>query len=128
MIFLKTSNGSFFNNSPWSDTLSNKFYNKDSTSFWYLTNWKFLFNYLERIFKILDLNYLFMCRIKILKINGLINVRVGIFKIILFHVNLIDLKFDLFNVFSSYSENDIILRFKEFLSFLCNYGDLFGFF
>lgn len=69
-----------------------------------------------------------MCRIKILKINGLINVRVGIFKIILFHVNLIDLKFDLFNVFSSYSENDIILRFKKFLSFLCNYGDLFGFF
>lgn len=128
MIFLKTSNGSFFNNSSWSDTLSNKFYNKDSTSFWYLTNWKFLFNYLERIFKILDLNYLFMCRIKILKINGLINVRVGIFKIILFHVNLIDLKFDLFNVFSSYSENDIILRFKKFLSFLCNYGDLFGFF
>ena len=51
-----------------------------------------------------------------------------IFKIILFHVNLIDFKFDLLNVFSSYGENDIILWFKEFLSFFSNNTDLFRFF
>ena len=69
-----------------------------------------------------------MSRIEILEIDSLIDVRVGIFKIKLFHINFIDFKFNLFDIFCSDCENDIILRFKEFLSFLSNYGDLFGFF
>lgn len=87
-----------------------------------------MLNNLERIFEIFDLNDFFMCRIEILEVNGFINVRVGIFKEVLFHVDLIDFKFDLFDVFSSHGENDFILRFKEFLCFFSNNGDLFGFF
>ena len=69
-----------------------------------------------------------MSRIEVLKIDSLIDVRVSIFKIKLFHINLIDFKFNLFDIFCSDCEDDIILRFEELLSFLSNYGDLFGFF
>ena len=69
-----------------------------------------------------------MSRIEILKIDSLIYVWVSIFKIKLLHIDLIDFKFNLFDIFCSDCKDDIILRFEELLSFLSNYGDLFGFF
>lgn len=61
-----------------------------------------------------------MSWIEVLKIDCLINVTVRIFKIKLLHVNFIDFKFDLFHIFGFDCENNIILRFEKFLSFLSN--------